>query len=168
MLERLRHPRGAPKAPRPIVTVTHFADPFCWWSFGLEPVLRRLKGVYGDQLAIEYRMGGVFTDIAAWRRDYNVDERTTIDWTRESAATTGNPVDVDYMRKTGVRSTHPACLAFKAAQLQGDERADAFFRRMMVAFQVECQPATEATLRTLAVEVGLDAERLERDVRSAA
>jgi putative protein-disulfide isomerase len=177
MLERLRRAgsgttsRGSSGAvgrgrATPAVVVTHFADPFCWWSWGLEPALHRLKALYGDQLRVDYRMGGVFTDIAEWRKDYGVNEETTVAWTRESADATGNPVDVDYMRKTGVRSTHPACLAYKAAQLQDPDRADEFFRRMLVAFQVECQPATDATLLHLATEVGLDAVRLGADVRS--
>ncbi len=175
---RSRHdsgPRPAAGSPRAsgedsssaAVTVVHFADPICWWSWGLEPVLRRLKEVYGEQLQVEYRMGGVFSDIAAWRRDYGVDEQGTVDWTRESVELTKNPVDVDYMRKSGVRSTHPLCRAFKAAQLQSHSLADEYFRRMMIAFQVECQPATEDTLKRLAREVGLDSVRLMKDQESA-
>ncbi len=111
-------------------------------------------------------MGGVFSDIADWRKDYGVDEHTAVDWTRESTELTKNPLDIDYMRKTGVRSSYPACLAFKAAQLQDGTLAVEYLRRMMIAFQVECQPSKEDTLLRLAGEVGLDPERLKRDARS--
>ena len=38
-------------APPPI-EIVHFADPWCWWSWGLEPVLQRLREVYGRAAAL--------------------------------------------------------------------------------------------------------------------
>ena len=144
----------------------HFADPWCWWSWGLEPVLQRLREVYGDRLTVEYRMGGMFEDVKAWMQTYGVDEASTVDWIRESIAMTKMPLDPEYIRRSGVTSTYPACLAFKAAQLQGVELAERYFRRMMEAFQVEARTATEAELLRLAKEAGLKPERLERNMRS--
>jgi len=150
------------------VRVVHFADPWCWWSWGLEPVLKRLREVYGDGLVVEYRMGGTFDDVDAWMREYGVDEGSTVDWIRESVGMFRNPLDPEYLRTTRVRSTYPACRAYKAAQLQDPRRADGFFRRMVEAFQVQARPGTEATLRALAREGGLDADRLVRDAGSEA
>jgi protein-disulfide isomerase-like protein with CxxC motif len=42
----------------PVIEVIHFADPWCWWSWGLEPIIQRLKAVYGDQIQLIYKMGG--------------------------------------------------------------------------------------------------------------
>ncbi|MEE9164616.1 MAG: methyltransferase domain-containing protein, partial [Thermoplasmata archaeon] len=139
-------------------------DPLCWWSWGLEPVLRRLKEVYGDNLEVVYRMGGVFDDIDDWRGHYGVDEESTVTWVRESVGITGNPVEPDFYRKSGCTTTYPACLAFKAAEAQNPHRAERYFRRQMEAFQLEARPATEGELVRLAEEVGLDGKRLVHDL----
>ncbi|MFQ5918947.1 MAG: methyltransferase domain-containing protein [Thermoplasmata archaeon] len=152
------------EATSPPVRITHFADPLCWWSWGLEPVLRRLKEVYGNNLEIVYRMGGVFDDIDDWRGHYGVDEESTVTWVRESVGITGNPVDPDYYRKAGCTTTYPACLAFKAAEAQDPHKAERYFRRQMEAFQVEARGTTEGELVRLAEEVGLDGKRLVTDL----
>jgi len=152
----------------PPIEIVHFADPMCWWSWGLEPALQRLKEVYGDNVKVTYRMGGTFRDLKEWMKDYEVDETSTLAWVHESVEMTGMPVVPDYFWRSKVSSTYPGCLAFKAAQLQSAEKADRYFRRMMEAFQVEGRPATQEEYARLAAEVGLDGERLRRDVKTAA
>lgn len=144
--------------------IVHFADPWCWWSWGLEPVLRRLKEVYGDNLEVEYRMGGTFDNYADWLREYGVDERSAVDWIKDSNAMTRNPVDPEYLNKSGVQSTYPACLAFKAAQLQGERKAHTYFRRLMEVHQVQAARWGRETLLEIARTVGLDADRLSQDL----
>jgi ubiquinone/menaquinone biosynthesis C-methylase UbiE/predicted DsbA family dithiol-disulfide isomerase len=151
-----------------VVRIVHFADPLCWWSWGLEPVLRRLEEVYGDRLEVEYRMGGMAEDIHEWMHAYGVDETSTATWTRESMDITGNPVDPEFIRKTGVKSSYPTCRAFKAAERQDRRLAHRYFRRMMEAFQVRARPATEATLVDLAEDVGLDGAKLRSDMAQRA
>src|SRR5216684_3540256 len=145
--------------PRPVapdVKVVHFADPWCWWSWGLEPVLQRLREVYGDRLQVEYRMGGTFEDLDAWMKEYAVDEASAVDWIRESMALFKNALDPEYLRKSGVRSTYPACLAFKAAQRQDEHKAKKFFRRMMDAFEEDrrMMERSRANFLTLVVTAG--------------
>jgi protein-disulfide isomerase-like protein with CxxC motif/SAM-dependent methyltransferase len=155
--------------PRPVapdVKVVHFADPWCWWSWGLEPVLQRLREVYGDRLQVEYRMGGMCEDLDAWMKEYAVDEASAVDWIRESMALFKNALDPEYLRKSGVRSTYPACLAFKAAQRQDEHKAETFFRRMMETFQVQGASGTEETLLRLGRAVGLNRARLAKDLHS--
>jgi len=150
------------------VEVVHFADPWCWWSWGLEPVLQRLKEVYGENLKVTYKMGGQFESLHGWMEEYGVDEGTTVDWIRESMELTKMPVRPDYYFQTGVTSSYPACRGFKAAQLQSEELAARYLRRMMEAFGLECRPATDDELIRLAEEVGLDGSRLKNDFRSEA
>src|SRR5207247_9634817 len=97
-----------PGQAAPDVKVVHFADPWCWWSWGLEPVLQRLREVYGDNLKVTYKMGGQFETLDAWMREYGVDERSTVDWIRESVAMTNMPLQPDYYFRTRVRSSYPA------------------------------------------------------------
>ncbi len=152
----------------PAVEIVHFADPWCWWSWGLEPVLQRLREVYGDRVRVTYKMGGQFESLDEWMREYGVDEHTTLDWIRDSIELTKMPVRPDYYFRTRVKSSFPACMAFKAAEVQSEEKAARFFRRMMEAFGLECRPATQEELVRLAGEVGLDGRRLTKDVRSEA
>ncbi|TLZ67193.1 MAG: methyltransferase domain-containing protein [Methanobacteriota archaeon] len=154
------------KETQPPIEIVHFADPWCWWSWGLEPVLQRLREVYGDNLRVTYKMGGQFETLEGWMREYGVDERSTVDWIVESVAMTNMPLQPDYYRRTGVQSSFPACRAFKAAQIQSEDLAARYFRRMMEAFALECRPGKDETLLLLAAEVGLDAERLRRDMDS--
>ncbi len=150
------------------IEVVHFADPWCWWSWGLEPVLQRLQEVYGENVKVTYRMGGQFESLQEWMLEYGVDERTTSDWVRESVELTNMPVRPDYYRRTGVHSSYPACRSFKAAQLQSEELAARYLRRMMEAFGLECRPATDDELIRLAGEVGLDGSRLGKDFHTEA
>ncbi len=152
----------------PPIEIVHFADPWCWWSWGLEPVLQRLREVYGDNLRVTYRMGGQFETLQEWMREYGVDEKGTLDWIRESVEMTKMPVQPDYYFRTKVHTSYEACRAFKAAEMQSEELAARFFRRMMEGFGLECRPATHDTILALAAEVGLDAERIRRDVHSEA
>src|SRR3972149_1126912 len=94
-------PRKAKTEPPPVVKIVHFADPWCWWSWGLEPVLRRLKEVYGDRLEIEYRMGGTFERLDEWMKEYGVDEKSTVAWIRLAPGLPKrSPVDIlEYMER---------------------------------------------------------------------
>lgn len=151
-----------------LVDVIHFADPSCWWSWGLEPVLNRLREVYGEQISVTYKMGGITNDLSEWRREYDViDDKALRAWVTESVSMTGMPADPGYYLKSGVKSTWPACVAFKAAQLQGEEGAERFLRRLMEIVAVEARDVSgEEALARVGKEVGLDPERLVRDIRS--
>ena len=158
---------GPPSRDRPI-EIVHFADPWCWWSWGLEPILQRLREVYGDNVQVTYKMGGEFESLKGWMVEYGVDERGTVDWILESVALTHMPVRPDYYFRCRVESSFPACKAFKAAQLQSEDKATKYFRRMMEGFGLECLSATDDTLVKLGAEVGLDKDRLRKEMHSDA
>lgn len=149
------------------VRITHYADPWCWWSWGLEPVLQRLRQVYGDRLEVRYGMGGMFADLGEWMKEYGVDEGSTVDWIRESGEIMRNPVDPGYLQKSAVRTSYPSCLAFKAAERQSPGLAEKYFRRLMEAFQIQARPGTTDELLRVARDVGLDADLLAADMASS-
>src|SRR5438093_3077866 len=155
-----------PPGGDPPIEIVHFADPWCWWSWGLEPVLQRLREVYGDNVQVTYKMGGEFETLKAWMEENGVDERGTIDWILESVALTHMPVQPDYYFRCKVESSFPACKAFTAAKLQSRDEATKYFRRMMEAFVLDSLPATEDTLVKLGAEVGLDKDRLRKEMHS--
>src|SRR6267143_496161 len=144
---------GPPRRDPPIEIVP-FADPWCWWSWGLEPILQRLQEVYGDNVQITYKMGGEFESRKGWMD--------------ESVALTQMPVQPDYYFRCQVESSFPACKAFKAAGLQSEDKAVRYFRRMMEAYGLECLPATDDTLVKLGGDVGLDKDGLRKDMHSDA
>jgi ubiquinone/menaquinone biosynthesis C-methylase UbiE/predicted DsbA family dithiol-disulfide isomerase len=152
----------------PLVDVIHFADPSCWWSWGLEPVLNRLREVYGDQINIIYKMGGITDDLSDWRKEYDVVADDALRaWVTESTSLTGMPADPDYYLKSGVKSTWPACIAFKAAQFQGEDAAERFLRRLMEVISLEARDvSTEEALADVGRQAGLDHARLTHDIRS--
>ncbi len=155
--------------PATRVTLEHFSDPWCWWSWGFEPVLRRLKEVYGGQLEVRTRMGGVFDDRAGWLAKYGHDEATLPGWVAECKALTRMPVLDDYLGRAGVTSTFPACRAFLAAGLQSHEKADQFLRLLLEASCLGGQNVSkDAVIGEAALKVGLDPARLIREMRSGA
>ena len=158
---------GPPRRDSPI-EIVHFADPWGWWSWGLEPILQRLREVYGDNVQVTYKMGGEFENRKAWMQEYGVDERGTVNWILESVALTRMPVQPDYYFRCQVESSFPACIALKAAKLQSEYKAAKYFRRMMEAFGLKCLHATDNTLVKLGGEVGLDRDRLRKEMHSDA
>ena len=124
--------------------------------------------MYGENLKVTYKMGGQFESLQGWMDEYGVDERTTVDWIRESIELTNMPVRPDYYFRTGATSSYPACLAFKAAQLQSEGLAARYLRLMMEAFGLECRPATDDELIRLAEEVGLNGSHVKKDFHSEA
>ena len=47
-----------------LIELIEFTDPYCTWCWGSEPVLRKIKEVYGNQVKIGFVMGGLVKDIA--------------------------------------------------------------------------------------------------------
>jgi SAM-dependent methyltransferase/predicted DsbA family dithiol-disulfide isomerase len=146
----------------------HFADPWCWWSWGLEPALQRLKEIYGEQVKISYMMGGITDDILEWRKEYDVVEDDALKaWIADSNSITGMPADPECYLKTKVKSTWPACIAVKAAQIQGEQVGEHFYRKLMETTLLECRNGSnEEVYLKVAGEVGLDLHRFKTDIGS--
>lgn len=149
------------------VTVTEFTDPYSTWCWGAEPVVRRLRETYRDQLRVEYVMGGLVEDFEEFHDPANDVERTdevAPHWITASQRH-GMPVDVSVWSTDPPASSYPANVAYKAAEFQGREPAHRYLRRLREAGAAEARNlARRETLVDLAGEVGLDVARFERDV----
>ncbi len=150
-------------SPPSVVTVTHYADPFSPWSRGFQPVLARLKAVYGDQLTIEYKMGGMARNVSQWFETMEMDEESVIEWTKGVTAQTKNPISNRFLVASGVKTTWLASLAFVAASKHHSKLAIALLRRMTEAFQIESLPNNRETIARLADEVGLNGDQIVRE-----
>ena len=123
--------------PTPLIRVVHYADPWCWYCWGLEPVLRRLKEVYGDEIELVYKMGGMFNDMGEWMAENGVDSMEALEsWVKDSDKQMGNPFNVRFVTNLKPASTWPACVAVKAAESQGRELGEEFYRGLMEAVQI--------------------------------
>lgn len=54
-----------------IIKVIEFTDPVCTWCWGSEPMLRTLEARYGDQVKVEFIMGGLVEDIREFYDSFN-------------------------------------------------------------------------------------------------
>jgi putative protein-disulfide isomerase len=107
-----------------VVSTRYYTDPCCPWSWALEPALRRLATEFGPSLQIEYVMAGMgsaFDDPSSFAiQALQASERS------------GMPVDVRLWLQDPPSSSHPACMAVKAADEQG--RAGPYLRRLREGF----------------------------------
>jgi len=130
----------------------------------MEPVVRRLEEVYGDGLEVTYRMGGMFDDLKLWMQAEGETEGSAAEAIRAAAQAAGMPILANYLWRCEAKTSHQACLAYKAAELQGLEPARRFFRRMMEAFMIEGRRGSYEAILDLARDVGLQDGRLRRDM----
>ncbi|WP_254820874.1 DsbA family oxidoreductase [Haloglomus halophilum] len=141
------------------VTLTQFTDPMCTWCWGSEPVLRRLRTVYGDQLRLEFVLGGLVEDFDAFYDAGNdIAEPSDVGphW-REASEQHGMPVETAIFETNPARSTYPASIAFAAARLQDRERAHRYLRLLREAYATQARNVNErAEQVALAEQVGLD------------
>ncbi len=138
--------------PIELVYVTDPADPASW---GLEPALCGLP----DDVPVRLVMAGVARE---------ADPPALLRGWLEAAATTGMPVDARLWLDDPPRSSHPVCLAVKAAAEQG--RDAAYLRRARIATAVGRRrlDAPEALVALAAEVPGLDVARFRIDLGSSA
>jgi putative protein-disulfide isomerase len=156
-----------------MIEITEFTDPVCTWCWGSEPVLRKLETRFGEQVMIGYIMGGLVQDITSFY-DSNNDiggdpDRSNRNIARhwvDASSRHGMPVRSEGFKLFSREhpSTYPQNIAYKAAQIQDQELANKFLRRIREASAAEArQTNTTEVLLELASEVGLDIARFLDD-----
>jgi predicted DsbA family dithiol-disulfide isomerase len=157
-----------------LVEVIEYTDPYCTWCWGSEPILKKIKEVYGDQVKITFKMGGLVEDITNFYDPLNriggegMFEQVAEHW-KDASKRHGMPVDARVFQdlKGEFHSTYPANIAYKAAQIQNQELADKFLRRMREAAAAERQAIHMVKVQVeLAKDVGLDAEKFLQALES--
>jgi predicted DsbA family dithiol-disulfide isomerase len=159
-----------------ILEIIEFTDPVCTWCWGSEPILRTLETHYGSQLKISFIMGGLVKDITAFYDNYNdiggdperSNKSIAKHWV-EASTHHGMPVKVEGFRlfSKDQPSTYPQNIAYKAAQMQDELKANLFLRRIREASAAEAmQTNLTEVLVELASETGLDIARFLDDFTS--
>ncbi len=146
------------------IQVVYFTDPICSTCWIVQPMLRKLKLEYDKYIHIDYCMGGL---LPSWK-DYNKGKINTPNdaakhW-EEVCATHDMPLDGDVWIEDPLPSSFPPSVAFKAAQMQDEEKAILFLRRIKEMVFLEKKNIIKwQHLREAAYESGLDSARLYRD-----
>lgn len=145
------------------IMAEYFTDPLCSWSWGNEPHYRKLREEFGDQIQWRHRLGGL---IERWSGDAKEMARHQ----EEASMKTEMPVDSSFWIENPPTSSHPACIAVKAAGLQGADLEDAYLRRIREGFLTEKrQLDNKEALLKLAGEIpGISIDRLRMDIDSDA
>ncbi len=145
------------------VKVIYYTDPICSSCWGIEPQLRKLKLEYGNTIDIEYRMGGLLPDWSYNSGGIGKPADVAHHWD-EVSAYYDMPIDGDLWLEDPLNSSYPPSIAFKAAQLQDNEKAILFLREIReMVFLKKKNIAKWEFLEAAAKNVGLNVEQLKTD-----
>jgi len=147
------------KSTKPL-RLLYFTDPICSTCWGIEPQLRKLQMEYGDYFTVEYRMGGLLQSWETYAgRDVSGPTTVAQHWD-EVSKHYGMPIDGDVWKEDPLYSSYPPSIAFKAAQLQGAGKAEAFLRKLREMVFVQKKNITKwEHLLQAAISTGLNAEK---------
>lgn len=149
--------------------IVYFTDPICSSCWGIEPQLRKLKLEYGHLLEIEYRMGGLLPSWEVYNSGGISKPSDVAHHWDEVSAYYDMPIDGDVWLEDPLPSSYPPSIAFKAAQMQDEQKALRFLRRIREMVFLEKKNITKwEHLRQAAAETGLDAEQLQADYNGRA
>lgn len=105
-----------------MLDVLYVTDPSCPWSWGAEPLRRRVEREFDAGVRTTCVMGGL-------AREFGPPEALVAEWL-DAGDASGMPVDPRLWWEGPPRSSFPACLAVVAAREQGFDKA--LLRRLRV------------------------------------
>ncbi|MBO3099842.1 DsbA family protein [Gelidibacter pelagius] len=150
------------------IRIIYYTDPICSSCWGIEPQLRKLKLEYGDAVEIDYRMGGLLPDWNYNSGGISSPSDVASHWD-EVSIHYDMPIDGDLWLEDPMDSSYPSSIAFKAAQLQDNQKAISFMREMReMMFLKKKNMAKWENLAIAANKVGLNVEQLKTDFEGKA
>ncbi len=139
------------------IRLYHVVGPTCWWSWGYQGVITRIRLVYGDQVDIRLPVVPVWQDLESWLAHSGLDHDGWEAWAKESQQTMGVPIFTAYGTSRQPKDSTPAALAVVAAYQQGQPKGERFAREIIRRATVEGRDVTtEAELLDAAAASGLD------------
>jgi predicted DsbA family dithiol-disulfide isomerase len=146
------------------VQIVYFTDPVCSACWGIEPQLRKLKLEYGDYINFEYHMGGL---VPSWKgfssRHITKPSDVAHHWDVVSEYYE-MPIDGDVWLEDPLESSYPPSIAFIAAKIQEDGKAEKFLRRIREMVFIEKKNITKwEHLVQAALDTKLDIEKFKQD-----
>lgn len=121
------------------IAIEYFTDPLCCWSWAFEHPWRQLRADLGTRLIWRYRMGGL---LANW--DHYEDPVNSISRPAQMAPQwyevrqlTGAELDERIWLEDPPSSSYPACLAYKAAELQSPQAGERMLAQLREAVMLQ-------------------------------
>jgi putative protein-disulfide isomerase len=121
------------------IDIVYYTDPLCCWSWAMEEGWQQFITSYADQVQVRYCMGGLIPDWNSYYDDINSINRPV----------QMGPLWMEVRHRTGVSlndriwmtdppaSSYPACIAVKAAELQGAHFGQTLLQRLREAVMHE-------------------------------
>lgn len=143
-----------------MVHTYYYTDPACPWSWALEPAVRKLSLEFAGELEVRYVMCGMVREVGSG------DTASLVGEMLEAGDRSGMPVDVRLWLAAPPRSSHPACLAVKAAAEQGDPGP--YLRRLREGLMCRRRKldSADALVEEARAVAGIDMERLRLGLAS--
>ena len=149
--------------------IIYFTDPICSACWMVEPQIRKLLIEYSEHIRLEHHMGGLLPSWDAFKSGSITKPSDVAHHWDQMGTHYGMPIDGEVWLTDPLPSSYPACMAFKAAELQGVEKAERFLRRIREMVMLEkTNIARPENLRQAALESGIDMVRFDADYNSSA
>ena len=156
------------KADKKPIKIIYYTDPICSSCWGIEPQLGKLKLEYGNHFDIEYRMGGLLPNWSYNSGGISKPSDVAHHWD-EVSVYYDMPIDGNVWLEDPLDSSYPPSIAFKAAQIQDQEKAILFLREIREMVFLEKKNITKwEYLEAAAKTVGLDVEKFKTDYEGQA
>ncbi|WP_295336138.1 ClpXP adapter SpxH family protein [Flavobacterium sp.] len=160
--------KNAQQNSQKLITIVYFTDPICSSCWGIEPQLRKLKLEYGSSVQIDYRMGGLLPDWSYNNGGISKPSDVAHHWD-EVSHYYDMPIDGDVWLTDPLSSSYPPSIAFKAAQLQDQDKALLFLRALReMVFLKKINISKWENMEVAAQSVGLNTKQLKTDYESKA
>ena len=143
--------------------VKYFTDPICSTCWIIQPIWKKLNLEYGHCLDIQYIMGGLLPSWRDCKGKIQSPSDAAVHW-KEVGDFYKMPIDAGVWKEDPLSSSFPPSIAFKAAQLQDEDKALLFLRRIREMIFLEKKNIMKwSFLEAAAQEVGLDAAQFRQD-----
>ncbi|AWG21251.1 hypothetical protein FFWV33_06745 [Flavobacterium faecale] len=147
--------------------ITYFTDPICSTCWVIQPVLRKLKLEYGAYINLEYLMGGLLPSWDNYERGTIKNPLDVAQHWEEVSKEHLNPISGDIWIEDPLESSYPPSIAFKAAQLQSNDKAISFLRRLQEMIFIEKKNISKWTeIEKAALTSELDSALLFKDIKA--
>lgn len=155
----------SPKPNKKPLEIYIFIDPMCPECWALEPIIKKLQVEYGNYFTTRYVIGGKLQ--CCKQKKANIDKAKA--W-EKTAKRTGMPCNGDVWLENPISTPFSACIAIKAAELQGKQIGTKYLRKLReVLFLDKQNIEKEEVLLDCALKIeDIDIVEFKKDLNSEA
>ncbi len=151
------------------IEIIYFTDPICSTCWTIQPQIKKLTTTFNKEIIFKYVMSGLLPSWENFNRGgIQKPEDVILHWD-EASTETGIPINHSVWENDPIQSSYPPSIAFKAAQIQDQEKAVHFLRKLNeLVFIKGINISRPSVIEMTAIESGLDTEKLMRDLKETA